>query len=373
MSTLSRLQRFIHRHGLLPDGARIVVGVSGGPDSLALLHALGRLAPDHGWWLHVAHLHHGLRPEADEEAWFVAEVAAAWDLGCTIERADVEAIAAQPGVSLEEAARQARYAFLGAVARRLNAGYVAVGHNADDQLETVLMHFLRGSGLAGLRGMLPSTPLAGLRLTALPPDLRPDVGEVRLVRPWLETPRAEILAYCREHELTPRYDMSNIDQTFFRNRLRHRVIPLLREINPRLTQVVGRTAAVLQGEHEVLEAHRRALWQEVARVEPERVRLELATFRALARADQRALLRMAMSHLRPEHRNLAWEHGERLLDLLADRPEQASGGPYPLVAGLVATLSYRWLEVGEAEAVPAACPQIHEPRTLSLPGEVALE
>ncbi|NUQ39625.1 MAG: tRNA(Ile)-lysidine synthetase, partial [Caldilineales bacterium] len=104
MSILSELRQFIHRHGLIPAGASVVVGVSGGPDSLALLHALARLAPEHGWHLHAAYLHHGLRPEAEAEALFVAEAASAWGLGCTLARADVAAIAAQPGVSLEEAA-----------------------------------------------------------------------------------------------------------------------------------------------------------------------------------------------------------------------------------------------------------------------------
>ncbi|MCW5861012.1 MAG: tRNA lysidine(34) synthetase TilS, partial [Caldilineales bacterium] len=160
MSTLSDLRRFLQRQALLPAGARIVVGVSGGPDSLALLHALRALGPEFGWHLHAAYLHHGLRPEADDEARFVAEAAAAWGLGCTIARADVGAVAAQPGVSVEEAARQLRYAFLGETAVRLRAGFVAVGHHADDQAETVLMHLLRGSGLAGLRGMLPSAPLS---------------------------------------------------------------------------------------------------------------------------------------------------------------------------------------------------------------------
>jgi len=378
MQFLARLRQFIHRHDLIPGNARVVVGVSGGPDSLALLHALSLLVPEHGWQLHAAHLHHGLRAEAEEEAHFVGEIAAAWGLGCTIERVDVRAIADQPGVSLEEAARQARYAFLGRVASRLGAPVVVVGHHADDQVETILMHLLRGSGLAGLRGMPPAVALGALRLTALRSVISVQYSAsnegpgVMLVRPLLPFTRDEILAYCQANDLQPRWDASNEDVTFFRNRLRHQVIPQLKEINPNLTTVLTRTAFALQGDYEVLDAHRRALWGELAQVEPGRVRLRLQAFRASPRGDQRALLRRAIAVLRPEHRNISWEHTERVLDVLAADPHVASGGPYTLTAGLVAWLSYDWLDVQESDFIPTDVPQISEPRHLPLPGSVGL-
>ncbi len=371
VSTLSDLRRFLQRQALLPAGARIVVGVSGGPDSLALLHALRALGPEFGWHLHAAYLHHGLRPEADDEARFVAEAAAAWGLGCTIARADVGAVAAQPGVSVEEAARQLRYAFLGETAVRLRAGFVAVGHHADDQAETVLMHLLRGSGLAGLRGMLPSAPLSSLRLTALPPDRRHGAGEIRLVRPWLETPRAEILAYCRANGLEPRFDASNDDLSLFRNRLRHQALPLLRQLNPNLTAVFGRTAAALQGDFEVLDQQRRQLWRQMAQVQAGSVAFDLAAFRRLPRGDQRALLRRAIAALQPDWRDINWAHTEGLLDVLAADAGAASGGPFPLVGGLAAWLSYTRLEIA-AEPDTAAFPQVGEPVPLPLPGQAAL-
>lgn len=161
-----RVAEYIGQHDLLPSGSTVVVGVSGGADSLCLLHLLRELTPALGIRLHVAHLNHGLRGvEADADAAFVAGLAAQWGLPCTVGRAEVAALAAAPGVSLEEAARHARYRFLAGVAAEVGAGVVAVGHNADDQAETVLMHFLRGSGVAGLRGMLPKVSLAAYRLT----------------------------------------------------------------------------------------------------------------------------------------------------------------------------------------------------------------
>ncbi len=372
MSMLSDLRHFIRRHDLLPDGARVVVGVSGGPDSLALLHALNQLVPEHNWQLHAAYLHHGLRPEADDEARFVAEVAAAWGLGCTFERADVRAIAQQPGVALEEAARQARYAFLGRVALRLGAHHVAVGHNADDQAETVLMHLLRGSGLAGLRGMSPSTPLVGFRLLALEPEKRPDMGDLRLVRPLLETPRSEIEAYCQTHGLEPRHDATNTDATFFRNRLRHQIMPGLREINPRLTTVLGRTAATLQGDYDTLQVHRQQLWDDMVQSQSGRVRIDLQGFRQLLPGDQRSLLRRAVVTLRPDLRNISWEHTERLLDILDSDPQRTSGGPYPLLAGLEAWLHQRWLDILPSDLPSSDQPQITQPTVLSPPGSVGL-
>lgn len=372
MSTLSELRHFIRRHDLLAKGARVVVGVSGGPDSLALLHALKQLAPDNDWHLHAAYLNHGLRPEADEEADFVIETASVWGLGCTVEREDVLAIAAQPGVSLEEAARQARYAFLGRVALRIEAGFVAVGHHADDQAETVIMHLLRGSGLAGLRGILPRTRLADIRLPALDADERLDFGEIQLIRPWLGTPRANILVYIEQHELKPRYDASNADMTFFRNRLRHEIMPALQAINPQITRTLGRTAGSLQGDYEALAANRQALWERVAVVDTTRIRFPLVEFRALPRGDQRALLRKALFWLRPAHRNISWEHTERVLDLLADDPDRSSGGPYPLIAGVEARLSYNWLVLAYSGFATFDQPRIERPTALPLPGQIEL-
>ncbi len=369
------LRDFIQRHDLIPRHARVIVGVSGGPDSLALLHALRRLAPKWGWQLHVAHLNHGLRPEAEAEAHFVAELAAAWELGCTVEQEDVQALATHPGISIEEAARQARYAFLGRVAQRLCAPVVVVGHHADDQVETMLMHLLRGSGLAGLRGMSPSVALEGLHLSvarAAHQDEAWDFSGIQLVRPMLLFSRQEILSYCQENALEPRWDVSNLDATYFRNRLRHQIIPQLKAINPNLNQVLTRTAFVLQGDYQVLQMHRDALWAELVRQEPGRVRLQLCPFRKLPRGDQRALLRRAIITLRPEHRNISWEHTEQVLELLAAKPQQASGGPYTLTAGLEAWLSYQWLDVQESHFIPVEAPQIPAEQQLQLPGEVTL-
>ena len=173
---LQQVRRTIEQHDLLVPGDGIVVGVSGGPDSLCLLHVLLHLRDEHRLRLHVAHLNHGTRgADSDADAEFVARLAAEWGVPATVERQDVPALARAHGLAFEEAARRVRYAFLARVSEEVGACKIAVGHNADDQAETVLMHFLRGAGPAGLRGMLPLTPLTDYRL--LDPFLRHHPGD----------------------------------------------------------------------------------------------------------------------------------------------------------------------------------------------------
>ncbi len=167
---------------------RFVVGVSGGVDSLVLLHILAQLVPhDH---LLAAHLNHGWRDTAVLDAQFVAQTAAAWGVACAIETVNVVAQAQERGQSLEEAGRQARYRFFARLAHETNATAVLVAHHADDQAETVLLNLLRGTGLAGLSGMKPASPM-------------PEAPEIVLLRPFLTISRADIETYSQQHGLIP--------------------------------------------------------------------------------------------------------------------------------------------------------------------------
>ena len=252
MNLLSQVRKTIEEHDLLVAGESVVVGVSGGPDSLCLLHLLRHLSRAYDLTLHVAHLDHGIRGEESRvDAQFVADLARQWELPATVERADVPRLAEEEGLAIEEAARRARYRFLARVAGQVGASRIAVGHNADDQAETVLMHFLRGSGLAGLRGILPLSPLGELRLGQSERD-SPLAAELRLIRPLLEVPRSAIEAYCRDQELSPRFDRSNLDTTYYRNRLRHKLLPVLETYNPNVREVLRRTAQVMAADHELL-------------------------------------------------------------------------------------------------------------------------
>ena len=360
---LLRVKRYAQRYGLWAAGDAIVVGVSGGPDSLCLLHVLNRLAAEEQLVLHVAHLNHGLRGDAaDADAEMVATTAAAWGLPCASGRADVRAAAGQPSVSLEEAARRARYRFLGEVARSVGARTVATGHHAGDQAETVLMHFLRGSGLAGLRGMLPRTSLVYDRLpeeeatgdqeTAF---LEISANGLWLVRPLLDVSRSDIAAYCVAHDLQPRYDATNEDTAYHRNRLRHELLPLLAQYNPAIREVLGRTAATAAADYELLQVELASAWQRLGLPAPaDEVRLDLAGWRRLPLSLQRATLREAIRRLQHSLRNVSWEHVERAVWL---GREGGTGQEATLVSGLSLRIGYTALRVAAtgsrwAEDVP---------------------
>ncbi|MEI2688870.1 MAG: tRNA lysidine(34) synthetase TilS [Anaerolineae bacterium] len=367
MDLLRQVRQTLRRHQLLRPNSTAIVGVSGGPDSLCLLHLLHALAPEQDVHLHVAHLHHGLRGhEADADAAFVQETAAAWGLSCTVERAGVAGLAQQTGATLEEAARAARYTFLGRLARQLGAPVVAVGHNADDQAETVLMHFLRGSGLAGLRGMQPVSrfPL---------PQRQPPEPSLHLIRPLLFTSRSAILAYCQQHALEPRFDRSNEDTTFFRNRLRHELLPLLEGYNPQIRRILGHTAALLADDYELLAGDLLAAWPTALAEESEqRLVFDLGAWRALPTALQRGLLREAIQRLRASLRNVSYIHVDNAAWLLR---EGQAGDRMTLPAGLEIALSYDRFVVGGAgvELPIAGLPQLAtESQPLALPGVTPL-
>ena len=224
-----KVLRYIRRNALLEAGDDLTVALSGGTDSVALLWVLRRLADRLGITLRAAHFHHGIRgPEADRDADFCRELCASWEVPFTLGRGDAPARAAATGESLEEAARVLRYEFLLGTA----PGLVATAHNADDNAETLLIHLLRGTGLRGLGGIPPKRD--------------------RIVRPLLSCSRAEIGALLEREGLPHMEDSSNECDDCLRNRLRHRVLPLLRAENPALSATLGRTAALVRAEDEYL-------------------------------------------------------------------------------------------------------------------------
>jgi tRNA(Ile)-lysidine synthase len=375
---LDQVRQAIEEHTLLTPGETVVVGVSGGPDSLCLLHCLCQLCDEYHLCLHVAHLHHGLRgTDADADAEFVRDLAAAWRLPHTVERVDVPALADQHRLAFEEAARRARYAFLARVAVAAGARTIAVGHNADDQAETVLMHFLRGSGLAGLRGMLPRTPLTDYRLLDAQDagDTEPllagasPVAGLQLIRPLLEVTRQEIEAYCDFFGLEPRFDRSNLDTTYFRNWLRHEVLPLLAQHNPNVREVIRRSARVIAGDYALLRSLLEQAWPHVtledttttspppaggteggapargAEGEPPRIVFDLTAWRALPTGLQRSTLREAIHRLRRSLRNINFLHVENALRVARDG---ATGDQSTLPGGLMLTVGYDRFTIASA-------------------------
>ena len=283
----------------------VLAAVSGGADSLALLHVL-RAA---GYPLLVAHYNHRLRPEADYDAAFVGELAAELGLPFVTDSGDVAAYAAAQGLSIEEAAREMRYRFLFHVARSAGAQAVATGHTADDQAETLLMHFLRGSGLAGLKGRLPRTILPVFD------------AEIPLVRPLLPWTRQETEAYCREHGIRYLTDASNADTTYFRNRLRHDLLPQLESYNPQIRQSLARSAQALQGDYELLNQLVDSAWdRSVVASGGCYVSFDLSQLREMPLALRRNLFRRAAFALKPGLRDVDFSALERAADALGAQP-----------------------------------------------------
>ena len=231
----------ITQRRLIEPGQRVLVGVSGGPDSVALFHALVILAPDYGWEVWAGHLNHGLRGEASEDdARYVRTLASSLERGWIEEEVKVAEIAQLGAFSLEQAGRHARYAFFRRAADERGLQRVALGHTLDDQAETVLLRLLRGSGVEGLAGIPWQRPLAA-------------DSAIQVVRPLLGITREEILEYCAELDLQPRTDATNEDFAFWRNRVRHLLIPLLeREFMPNIRHLLGRTAAICREEAPIL-------------------------------------------------------------------------------------------------------------------------
>ena len=303
MNLQQRVWLYSRRRGLLSPGDTIVVGVSGGPDSLCLLDILARLALRHHLTLHVAHLNHALRPEAIAEADFVREQSEKRGLQFHLRTLDAAQWSEHPQ-SVEETARNARYDFLSHVAGNVDAQSVAVAHTQDDQAETVLMHFLRGSGMAGLAGMEPKRHLGSQRLlNQAGEDQRP---QIYLIRPLLDMTRADVLAHCAEAGLEPRFDTSNLDAAYFRNRLRNDLLPVLETYNPNIQAVLARTAEVMRGEFEWQSQAIDELWQATAHPDGDNASVTFVRdhWLLLSDAQRRALLRKAAGHLLGGLRNV---------------------------------------------------------------------
>ncbi len=288
-------------------GKRLVVAVSGGPDSLAMLYALHSLRD--GLALHVAHLDHRLRGEdSAADAIFVAKTCAELGIDCTVDGADVLAFQKEHRVSLEEAAREVRYRFLARVAEQVGADVVALGHTSDDQVETVLMNVIRGSGLRGLRGMLPTSKrqIAGSDLT--------------LFRPLLNLPKHDTIAYCEALDLAPRTDESNRSKEMTRNRIRLELLPLLRDMNPAFGNAVLRLSKNADEALAVVDKAVDAAWPQVIRAKGEVISIDRKKFRGLDSAVRLNLMMRALSHVKGDARGIERVHIEDATQAVLDSP-----------------------------------------------------
>lgn len=327
MDLLSKVRDALWRYQMVERQELVVVAVSGGPDSVALLHLLYSLMDELGISLHVAHLNHMFRgAEAEEDAFFVAGLAKSYRLSATIEAIDVPAYRKATGLSAQTAAREVRYLFLQEVAQKNGAGKIALAHQADDQAETVLINFLRGAGTTGLKGILP-------------------VRDNFFIRPLLMARRTEIENYCREKKLSFRHDSSNLKPVYLRNRVRMELLPLLEsEYNPAIVALLLRLGDICREEDAYLEELARTAYRSVAQNDGNgTISLELARLREMPRAILRRVFRLAWRDLVGGEPDLSFTHTKALLDLLDN--DAGPGTCASLPAGGRATRSYKALHI----------------------------
>lgn len=355
-----RILAYTQRYDLLPRGEKVLVGVSGGPDSVCLLHILAALQEGLGVSLHIAHLNHGLRGvEAEADAEYVAGLARSLNLPVTIERHDVATFKSKAHLSLEEAARGVRYNFFAKVAKEAGAFRVAVGHTADDQVETILLNLVRGAGVRGLRGMAPLSRWHSKRDSTL-----------LIVRPILEISRLETMDYCKELGLSPRIDASNYSPAFLRNRVRN-ILPQLESLNPAMRKAFLRLGKAAGEAVDLLDTEVAKAWPQVIAQQGESsIKLNKKQLLQLPAAVQRHVLLVAWERLRDDPQDLEAIHIEEIVASLA-RPV---GTMLNLPGGLEFWVEYDCVGLGFPDKGEGNCPfpPLSGEHSLNIPGETVL-
>lgn len=283
--TLKTVLRTIEHYKLLPANQTLILGVSGGTDSLALLHIVIQLRAELDINIHIATLNHGIRGQDSEaDVQFVKRIAEQWNISYTMGYVNVPQLAENEKIGIEDAARQARYQFLADVAHEKKTNYVAVAHHANDQAETILMHVIRGSGLKGLRGMGFSAPM-------------PRHSHITLIRPLLHITRRELEQYCIKNQLTPRHDKTNDDLAYQRNFIRHEILPRLRQINPNVVASLTRLGDVAKVDNDYITSQFWSVVMPDVKRDTRRWTMTLDVFRALHEALKRRFLIEAFDQL----------------------------------------------------------------------------
>ncbi|MBD2848413.1 tRNA lysidine(34) synthetase TilS [Paenibacillus sp. IB182496] len=292
-----RVAQMAREHALWVPGDRILVALSGGPDSTALLHLLLQLAPAEGLTITAAHVDHGLRgKESAAEAEAAGRLCRLLGVEVQLLKADVSGHMTRTGLGVQTAARELRYARLHEAAARCGASRVALGHQADDQAETVLMRMLRGSGLGGLSGI----------------PVKRREKNVELIRPLLRITKAELIAYCQTAGLAYSTDSSNAKPDYIRNAIRLEALPQLRRFNPRLDATLARTAEVAAAEDAYMEARTAELFKAHVHAVDGGYKASHKALLALPLALQRRLIKLILSYLSREKNGIAFEHVEAI-------------------------------------------------------------
>jgi len=345
---LDQIRRTIEKYRMLSLGDRVIVGVSGGMDSVALLSALSKLRKALDLSLVVAHLNHRLRGrESLKDAEFVRKMALKLGLPFEIESVAVRKLK-KKGTTLQEAAREARFLFFHNLVDKHEAHKIALGQTADDQAETIVMRFLRGSGLAGLKGI-------------------PPVRDELIIHPLIEVTREQIEAYLSQEGLRHVEDTSNLKDDYLRNRIRRHLVPLLEQYNPNLRTVLCRMGQILWHEELHMREKTEAVWNQIAQQDGDRISLDLTEYEKLDPAIQFRLLRRSVGSMSEMGaKRLGVTHILNLAEIIRGEKPHAE---IHLPGRITAKRVYERLEIGKRKSPLSPSFEF----ALALPGETPLK
>lgn len=353
-----RITKSLKDAGLLPND-RVIVGVSGGPDSLTALYALTRIQQDLYLRLHVGHINHQLRGiESTLDSQFVQQICNQLNIPITVTTVDVNTYRNSKGLSLEEAARDLRYDVLFGLSVKYAAAGIVLGHTADDHAETVLMNILRGTSLTGLRGIQPDT-------THIFND-----APVKLLRPMLEISREETNMYCVKLELKPREDLSNKSMNIRRNRVRLELIPLLEKTyNPSIKNALKRLSVSASRDIDYLDEQIDSMWNQAAVINDGYVILDRKFILPLALSLQTRLFRRAIFTILGNLKDIEFNHVNAIVQLLYARSQKTITLPQKIQ--VTATPSDIVISHEEVDLCPL--PLVNGPQVVNIPGETTIE
>ncbi len=352
---LADVRRFFSQYPM--TGETVLAAVSGGPDSVCLLHVLCTLREGLGIGLHLAHLNHQLRgADSDADMEYVKALGKKLGVPVTVGMRDVATYQKEHRLSPEEAAREVRYRFLAEAGRDVGAGVIAVGHTADDRAETVIMNLLRGTGTRGLRGLQPVSRRTFGRDTVV------------IIRPLLEISRRATGAYCSEHDLKPRLDATNLSLAPTRNRVRHELIPALRKYNPNVVDALLRTARIAGDDTEYIDAQVANILPDLMVAGEGHVIVDKPGLLALPAALRRYVLRAAIQEVRGTLKDIEAGHVEDLVEAL----EKPAGTAVGLPDGLVFSIEYNRYLIARDTAALCPLPVLKGEHPLTVPGVTRL-
>lgn len=322
---LENVLNTIEKYNMLSAGDRVVVGVSGGPDSIALLHVLYTIKDRYNLYIHAAHLNHMLRgEEADRDTKYVEDFCRKLNIPCTVKYVDINELSQKEGFSHEEAGRKARYELFLETAKKNGAGKIALAHNMNDQAETVLMRIMRGTGLDGLCGIKP-------------------VRDGLFIRPFLFTLRDDIEKYCEDNNLMPRIDSTNLEPVYHRNRIRLELIPYIKkDYSHNIETLLSTMAELLREDNEFINEYVESVYNELANEKQGGVSIDIMALKNLNNGVKKRIIRKAIDRVKGDLNGIESKHVELIISITDNG---TTGAAVELPGNVKARISYNLLNI----------------------------